>query len=68
VVDVFEEVEDQLRTEQYKRLVLKALPWVLVVLVAAALIAGGWYAYQKYHVEKATDAAAAYQTAIETAS
>jgi hypothetical protein len=68
VVDVFEEVEDQLRTEQYKRLALKALPWVAGALIAVALIAGGWYLYDKYHTEKATDAAAAYQAAMETAS
>jgi len=68
VVDVFEEVEDQLRTEQYKRLALKALPWVAGALVAVALIVGGWYLYNKYHTEKATDAAAAYQAAMETAS
>jgi hypothetical protein len=68
VVDVFEEVEDQLRTEQYKRLALKALPWVAGALVAVALIIGGWYLYNKYHTEKATAAAAAYQAAMETAS
>jgi hypothetical protein len=68
VVDVFEEVEDELRTEQYKRLALKALPWVVGALVLAALVFGGWYAYRNYHTERATDAAAAYQTALETAS
>lgn len=68
MVDVFEEVEDELRTEQYKRLALKALPWIVAALIAAALIFGGWYAFHKHHAEKATDAAAGYQAAIETAS
>lgn len=68
MVDVFEEVEDELRTEQYKRLALKALPWVAGALLLAGLVFGGWYAYQNYHTEKATDAASAYQAALETAS
>jgi hypothetical protein len=68
VVDVFEEVEDQLRTEQYKRLALKILPWAVAALVVAALAIGGWVYYQKYHVEKATVAGAGFQAAIETAS
>ena len=68
VVDVFEEVEDQLRTEQYKRLALKALPWVAAALVAIVLIAGGWYLYHKNHTEKSEQAAAAYQAAMDTAA
>jgi hypothetical protein len=68
VVDVFEEVEDELRTEQYKRLVLQALPWVAGALILAALIFGGWYLYTKQHTEKAENAATAYQAALETAS
>lgn len=68
MVDVFEEVEDQLRTEQYKRLALKSLPWVAAALVIVALVAGGWYAFDKYHAGKAVSAAANYQAAIDTAS
>jgi hypothetical protein len=68
VVDVFEEVEDELRTEQYKRLALKALPWIAGALLLVAAVYGGWFAYQKYHTEKAAKAAEAYQAAVETGS
>ena len=68
VVDVFEEVEDQLRTEQYKRLALKALPWVAAALVAIAVIVGGLYFYQNHRTEKAEEASAAYQAAMDIAA
>ena len=67
MVDVFEEVEDQLRTEQYKRAALKALPWVAGGLIAVALIFGGWYALHKHQTKKAEETATAYQAALETA-
>ena len=68
MVDVFEEVEDQLRTEQYKRLALKALPWVAAALVAIAVIVGGLYFYQNHRTEKAEEASAAYQAAMDIAA
>lgn len=66
MVDVFEEVEDQLRTEQYKRLALKALPWVLGVVIAAIVITAAWVGLHKYNENKAAGAAQAYQTAVES--
>jgi len=58
VVDVFEEVEDQIRTERYRSVAIKALPWVLGV-AAAALIAAlafwGWDTYSKAQADKASE-------------
>ena len=41
MADVFEEVEEQLRSDRYKSLALKALPWVAGLLLLAAVVAGG---------------------------
>jgi hypothetical protein len=62
VSDLFEEVEEQLRSDRYRTLVLKALPWVLAILVAAILGVGGywgWSHYQQRAMEKASDQYAA---------
>ena len=68
MVDVFEEVEDQIRTERFKALAIKALPWVLGV-AAAALIAAlafwGWDSYGKSRADKASET---YMAALEAAS
>lgn len=68
MVDVFEEVEDELRTEQYKRLALRSLPWVAAALVAAAVVFGAWYGLQEYNARKAAQAGETYQAAIESYS
>jgi hypothetical protein len=58
VTDLFEEVEEQIRSDRYRTLALKALPWVLAVL-GAALIAGlafwGWDHYRTQAVNKASE-------------
>ena len=43
MVDVFEEVEEQLRSDRYKTLALKTLPWVSGALLLALVGGGGWY-------------------------
>ncbi|MDE2488415.1 MAG: tetratricopeptide repeat protein [Alphaproteobacteria bacterium] len=58
MTDLFEEVEEQLRSDRYRALALKALPWILG-LGAAALIAvlayWGWQAYSRKQDAKASD-------------
>jgi hypothetical protein len=55
--DLFEEVEEQLRSDRYRTLAFKALPWVLG-LGAAALVAAlaywGWQSYRNRAIEKAS--------------
>ena len=55
---LFEEVEEQLRSERYRALGQRALPWVLG-LGAAALIAAlavwGWQSYRQQAIAKASD-------------
>jgi hypothetical protein len=58
VVDVFEEVEDQIRGERYRALAMKALPWALGVgaaVLIAALAFWGWDSYGKSQANKASE-------------
>jgi hypothetical protein len=65
VVDLFEEVEEQLRSDRYKALALKALPWVLGALAAALLIALGVWGLQEYRQRAAAGASEQYAAALE---
>jgi hypothetical protein len=58
VTDLFNEVEEQLRSDRYKTLGLKAAPWVLglaVVLIVGAFSIWGWRHYQQQAAEKASN-------------
>lgn len=58
MVDVFEEVEGQIRVERYRAMAMKALPWAIGV-AAAALIAAlalwGWDAWTRSRADKASE-------------
>lgn len=59
MADVFDEVDEQLRSERLKTIALKSLPWVLAVAVIAVLAVGGvwgWRAYQENASSKASEA------------
>lgn len=65
MVDVFEEVEDQIRSERYRALAIKALPWALGIAAAvliAALLFWGWDTYTKGKGDKASET---YMAALE---
>jgi hypothetical protein len=65
VADLFEEVEEQLRSDRYRVLARKALPWVLGIAAAALLAFLAYWGWKTYN-ERATHAASEqYQTAIE---
>ncbi|WP_340647245.1 tetratricopeptide repeat protein [Phenylobacterium sp.] len=65
MVDVFEEVEEQLRTDRYKALALKALPWVGVVLAAALVIALAIWGYDNYQTKTTSKASDQYAQGLE---
>jgi len=59
VVDVFEEVEEQLRSDRYRTLALRYLPWAgggLLAALAVALAIWGYGQYQQGGEEKASQA------------
>ena len=58
MADLFEEVEEQLRSDRYRALARQALPWVLAVLAAAlvaALAVGGWQQNSQQASDKASE-------------
>jgi hypothetical protein len=60
VVDVFEEVEEQLRADRYRTLAVRYLPWIGGVLLAALIVALGVWGYQKYRQDGIDKASQAY--------
>lgn len=68
MVDVFEEVEGELRSERYKQVALKLLPWALAGLFAGLLIAGGFWAVTSAGQRTSAEASQTYAdglTAVE---
>jgi hypothetical protein len=63
LADLFEEVEEQLRSDRYRTLAIKALPWLLGV--AAAILIGwlGWWGWGKYQEQAANKASEQYEEA-----
>jgi len=68
VADVFEEVEEQLRSERYKALALKTLPWILGALVLALVVALGIWGYQSFRAKTDQKASAEYAAAMDAFS
>jgi hypothetical protein len=66
VVDVFDEVEEQLRSDHYKVLARRYLPWVGGVLGIALLVALGVWGYTRYEVGGAQTASEAYAQGIDS--
>ncbi|WP_297511527.1 tetratricopeptide repeat protein [uncultured Caulobacter sp.] len=67
MVDVFDEVEEQLRSERYRSLAVKSLPWVAAAAAAVVIGVGGYWGWTSYQTGQANKASEAYQTALETA-
>jgi hypothetical protein len=60
VVDVFEQVEEELRSDRYKRLARTWLPVFGGILVLALIAALSWWGWQSYQTNQADKASAAY--------
>lgn len=65
MVDVFEQVEEELRSDRYKRLARTWLPVVAGVLVVALIAALAWWGWQSWQTSKADQASAAYDRGME---
>lgn len=65
MVDVFEQVEEELRSEKVKRLAKTWLPVFGVVLVVALIGALGWWGWDSFNTNKAGKGAEAYDRGME---
>jgi hypothetical protein len=60
VVDVFEQVEEELRSDRYKRMARTWLPIGAGLLAVALVAALAWWGWQSYQTNQADKASAAY--------
>ena len=65
MVDVFEQVEEELRSDRYKRLARTWLPVAAVALVVALIGALGWWGWDSYNTNRAAKGAEAYDRGME---
>ena len=66
MVDVFDQVEEELRSDRYKRLARTWLPVAGGVLLVALIAALAWWGWQKMETAKADKASVAYQRGLES--
>lgn len=65
MVDVFEQVEEELRSDRYKRLARTWLPVLGGVLLLALIAALAWWGWQNWQTGQADKASAAYDRGME---
>lgn len=65
MVDVFEEVEEELRASRYKRLAFTVLPVVGGILLLALIAALAWWGWDSLQNSKADKASLAYERGVE---
>lgn len=65
MVDVFEEVEGDLRSERYKQLALKLLPWVAAGLLVGLVVVGGLWALTAGRERATGSASETYAAALK---
>jgi hypothetical protein len=68
LADLFEEVEEQLRSDRYRALALKALPWLLALLAAGVIAVLAYWGWDKYRTQAANKASEQYALALDAAA
>lgn len=66
MTDIFEEVEEQLRSERYQTLIKRSWPWVLGVAVVLLVAALAWWGYSHFREQEAAKASETYAAALDT--
>ena len=64
MADLFDEVEEQLRSDRYRTLALKALPWVLGLAAAAIIAVLGWWGWMHYREQAVSQASEQYAAGL----
>jgi hypothetical protein len=62
--DLFEEVEEQLRSDRYQALARKGAPWVLAIAAVALVISLGVWGWQQYRQQTTDKASIQYAAAL----
>lgn len=65
MTDLFEEVEDQLRTDRYRQFARKVMPWLLGAAAAALLAVLAYWGYDTYRANQTDKASDQYSAAME---
>jgi hypothetical protein len=68
VVDVFSEVDEQLRAERLRSFMQRAVPAFIIALVLTVLVVAGAEGWQMWKTSQSNKAAQTYQTALDTQS
>lgn len=63
--DLFEEVEEQLRSERYRALAIKAAPWVLGAAAAILIAVFGYWGWQSYRTQQSAKASEQYAAGLD---
>ncbi len=64
MVDLFDEVEEQLRSERYKTLALKFAPYAVIAVIAAVVVTAGVWGWSYYQTTSQAKESQAYATAL----
>ena len=64
MADLFEEVEEQLRSDRYRNLFRRALPWILAVAAAALVAAAAWWGFDRWQRQSIVEASQAYAQGV----
>ena len=65
MTDLFEEVEEQLRSDRYRRFAEKALPWMLGIAAAALIATLGYWGFDYYRGQQTAKASEQYSAAMD---
>lgn len=65
MADLFEEVEEQLRSDRYRVFALRALPWALGLAAAALIAVLGWWGWQHHRDQTIAQASEQYAAALD---
>jgi len=65
VTDLFEEVEEQLRSDRYKQLARKVLPWMLGIAGVALIAVLGYWGWDTWRTQQTDKASEQYAAAMD---